>query len=161
MSSYYRLCTYFVRLKFYLCLLNVCTCVALAAVSRKRQKRLEAEAAEEARIDREGIAVLRINLGELFGKNGNTEAWLSYPANDLKIFEVSASVSDTFLTEQLSKELNPMMLTVVKATGLPSTPLTHEQLRERYMNFAVEIHQITLSLLYSVQNFLQTLLRFC
>lgn len=103
----------------------------LAAASRKRQKRIEAEAAEEARIEREGIAVLRINLRELFGKQGTTEAWLNYPVKDLKIFEVRASVSDTFLTKQLSKELNPMMITVVKATGLPSTPLTHKQLQER------------------------------
>lgn len=109
----------------------MCVYAALAAASRKRQNRLAAEAAEEARIDREGIAVLRINLRELFGKCGCTGAWLDYPVKDLKLFEVTASVSDTLLTEKLSKELNPMMITVAKATGLPSTPLTYNQLQER------------------------------
>ena len=37
-------------------------------MSRQKQKRLEAEAAEAARIEREGIAVLRLQMSDLFAK---------------------------------------------------------------------------------------------
>ena len=106
-------------------------CYTLLVISRRKQKRLEAEAAEEARIEREGIAVLRVKLLDLFGKHGYTKVKLDSPVKDLKQFEVSVSVTDTLLTEQLSKELNPMMITVIKATGLPSSPVTYDQLQQR------------------------------
>ncbi len=104
----------------------------LAAIYRRTQKRLEAEAAEEAMIEKEGIAVVRINFLDLFGKHGCTQNKLGSPVKDLKVFEVSVSVADSLLTDELSKELNPMTITVLKATGLPSKPLTYDQLQQWY-----------------------------
>ncbi len=60
----------FANLSFLLC---------ATGLSRRRQKQLEAEAADQARIDREGIAVLRVRMSDLFAKRSTISAKVSPP----------------------------------------------------------------------------------
>ena len=69
---------------------------------------------------------------DLFGKSGSTCTKMKDSVKNLKHFEVCVSVSDSLLTEDLTRELNPMMITVVKATGLPSNPVSYATLQEKY-----------------------------
>jgi len=47
-------------------------------------RRLEAEAAEQARVAREGVAVLRLRMSDLFAKRTSISAAIEQAVKDLK-----------------------------------------------------------------------------
>lgn len=103
-----------------------------AGLSRRKLKQLQMEAAEQARIDREGIAMLEIKMADLFavGKE-SVSADLEKGVGILKAFEVSVNLESPLLSEELSRALNPMTITVCKATNLPPPPLPPEEMEKR------------------------------
>ena len=88
--------------------------------------------AEKARMDKEGLVVLRVNLSTLFSKDGGGKATMQGPLDYLKVFEVHVSTSAP-LPKHVTKELKPMTLTVQKVSHLPTTPHSHSELKERYV----------------------------
>lgn len=100
--------------------------------THQRLKQLDVDEAERTRIDKEGLVVLRVNLSCLFSKDGFGRATMQSPMDYLKVFEIYVSTSAP-LPKHLTKDLKPMTLTVEKASRLPTTPLTHKELRERYV----------------------------
>ncbi len=50
---------------------------------------------------------------------------------NLKGFELEVSLETPLMPEPLLRELNPMTVTVCRATGLPPLPLSQAELQER------------------------------
>ena len=100
-------------------------------LSRRTLRQREAEAAEKAREEREGVVLLRLPLAELFAKHGLITTQLDAPVKDIKGLEVTVSMATPLMPERLLRELNPLTITVTKATGLPDKPVSQEQLRSK------------------------------
>ena len=89
--------------------------------------------AEQARVDREGVAVLRLKMADIFSKDGSVKTQLpgDEQRKELKQLEVGVSLATPLMPDTLLKELNPMMITITKISGLPTTPTSHQELRDR------------------------------
>ena len=63
-----------------------CSCPTLwsSGLSRQKVRRLEAEAAEQARVAGEGVAVLRLQMLDLFAKRTSISAAIEQAVKDLK-----------------------------------------------------------------------------
>ena len=53
-------------------------------MSRSKLRRLEAEAAEKARLEREGVVVLRLKMADLFAKQDSIKTKLDSPIDNIK-----------------------------------------------------------------------------
>ena len=53
-------------------------------MSRSKLRRLEAEAAEKARLEREGVVVLRLKMADLFAKRDSIKTKLDSPIDNIK-----------------------------------------------------------------------------
>ena len=83
-------------------------------------------------MDREGIAVLKIKMADLFAVGEDSvSACLGKEVANLKAFEVSVNLESPLLLEELSRALNPMTVTVCRATNLPPPPLPPEEMEQR------------------------------
>ena len=102
-----------------------------AVVSRRTLRLLEAEAAEQLREERDGLLCLRLPLADLFAKQGVISVQLDAPVKNIQSLEVTVSMATPLMPEHLLRELNPLTITVVKATGLPDQPVGYEQLKEK------------------------------
>ena len=102
-------------------------------ISRRTLKLREAEAAEKAREEKEGVVLLRLPLAELFAKQGVITTQLDSPVKNIKGLEVTVSVATPLMPEQILRELNPLTITVTKATGLPDKPVSQEELKDKYV----------------------------
>ena len=100
-------------------------------MSRRTLRLLEAEAAEQLREERDGLFCLRLPLADLFAKQGAISVQLDAPVKNVRSLEVTVSMATPLMPEDLLRELNPLTITVVKATGLPDHPVSYEQLREK------------------------------
>lgn len=97
---------------------------------QQKLKQLEVDEGEKARIDKEGILVLRMHMSSLFKKDGACKASLESPIDYLKVFEVHVSTGNP-LPKHVTKDLKPVTVTVEKVSRLPTTPLSHKELSER------------------------------
>ena len=69
------------------------------------------------------MAVLEIKMANLFAVGGETvSVELGKSVNNLKKFEVSVNLDGPLMSEELSRTLNPMTITVCKASNLPPPP---------------------------------------
>ena len=97
----------------------------------KTRQAKEREEAERARIDKEGLVVLRIKFSDLFSKQGKARGRMNTPVDDLKRFEVFVNTGKS-LPAHILRELKPIAITVERVTNLPNKPLSHEELSNRY-----------------------------
>ena len=102
-----------------------------AVLSRRALKLLEAEAAEREQEERDGIISLRLPLADLFAKQGVISVQLDASVKNVQSLEVIVSMATPLMPEHLLRELNPLTITIVKATGLPDQPVSHERLRDK------------------------------
>ena len=100
-------------------------------VSRRTLRLLEAEAAEQLKEEKDGLLCLRLPLADLFAKQGVISVQLEVPVKNVQGLEVTVSMATPLMPEHLLRELNPLTITVVKATGLPDQPVSYKQLREK------------------------------
>lgn len=98
--------------------------------SYRLQRQILAEEAERTRIDKEGLIVLRLDMFNLFSKQGIAHACIDDAVEEVKVFEVFASAGGT-IPCHLVRELKPMTLTVEKVSCLPTTPHSHQELSEK------------------------------
>ena len=110
----------------------------IAVLSRRTLRRLEAEAAEHAREEREGLVSLRLSLADIFSKGGVISTRLDDPIKSIQGLEVTISVATPLMPDHLLRELNPLTITVVKATGLPNHPVSHQQLRKKWVYMYIQ-----------------------
>lgn len=110
------------------CSSNFSCCVVL---SRRTLRLLEAEAAEQLREDKDGVLSLRLPLADLFANQGIISVQLDAPVKNVQRLEVTVSMATPLMPEHLLRELNPLTITIAKATGLPDQPVSYEQLREK------------------------------
>ncbi len=76
--------------------------------------------------------VLKLNLSQLFSKQGCTSAQMDPELANCggpRGFEVMVSTPP--LPQAMIRELKPMTITVEKLSKLPNTPLSHEELQEK------------------------------
>lgn len=117
--------------------------VHFSGLTRRKLKQLQTEAIEQARLEKEGMAVLEIKMANLFAVGGETvSVELGKSVNNLKKFEVSVNLDGPLMSEELSRTLNPMTITVCKASNLPPPPLPpspppppHSEAGSRYVVF--------------------------
>ena len=101
-------------------------------VSRRVLKTSEFEsAAEQAREEREGVALVRVAMADLFAKHGSISNKLEHPIKNIQGLEVTVSMATPLMPEQIMRELNPLTITIARATGLPDTPTSHQELRDK------------------------------
>ena len=108
------------------------------SIYAKRAHLRGTEMAKILRQDAEGTVVLRMNMSQLFSKEGVVKAKMEDVIQKLKGFEVV--VTATGFPEHLMKELKPMNIIVEKVTQLPVTPLSHEELKKRLGYSCVCLH---------------------
>ena len=102
--------------------------------STKRQhQQTSGKTAEQTSMNKDGHVVLRLKMSELFGKNGFIQAKMESTMQDVMGFEVIMHSTVPLIPDHLVKELRPMIVTVEKVTGLPSTPMSHQQLSEKFV----------------------------
>lgn len=53
-------------------------------MSKSKVRQMEAEAAERARVEREGVVVLRLRMADLFGKRDIIATKLNSPTDDIR-----------------------------------------------------------------------------
>ena len=77
-------------------------------LTRKKMKQMQTDTSEQARVEREGMAVLKIKMADLFAVRGETvSVKMSREANNLKEFKVFVSLENRLMfrgrTEQSSQ----------------------------------------------------------
>ena len=87
--------------------------------------------AEQAREERDGVAVVRLAMADLFAKQGTISNKLDTPVKNIQGLEVTVSMATPLMPEHIMRELNPLTITVARATGLPDTPTSHQELRNK------------------------------
>ena len=88
-------------------------------------------AAEQAREEREGVATVRLAMADLFTKQGTISNKLDTPVKNIQGLEVTVSMATPLVPEQIMRDLNPLTITIARATGLPDTPISHQELRNK------------------------------
>ena len=75
----------------------------------RQMKQMQTDTSEQARVEREGMAVLKIKMADLFAVRGETvSVKMSREANNLKEFKVFVSLENRLMSEELSRVLNPI-----------------------------------------------------
>ena len=93
---------------------------------------MQADSNEQARVEREGMTVLEIKMADLFAVRGEKiSVKMNKEANNLKDFNVFVSLENKLMSEELSRALNPMTITVHKATNLP--PLSYNEMATKWV----------------------------
>ena len=102
-----------------------------SVVSRRALKSTDLEMAEQAREESEGVAVIRLAMADLFSKQGMITNHMNAPVKNIQGLEVMVSMATPLMPEQIMRELNPLTITVVRATGLPDRPISQQELRNK------------------------------
>ena len=105
--------------------------VDFAVISRQALKSSDSEAMEQTREEREGVTVVRLAMGDLFAKQGTISNHLDAPVKNIQGLTVTVTMATPLMPEQIMRELNPLTITVVKATDLPDKPVSQEELRNK------------------------------
>ena len=92
---------------------------------------MEAAAAEQAREEREGVAIVRLAMADLFAKHGTITNKLASPVKNIQGLEVTVSMATPLMPEQIMRELNSLTITIARATGLPDTPINQHELKNK------------------------------
>lgn len=80
------------------------------------------EQAEEARVEREGMATLSLPLAPLYGLSPTITSSLDQDIRDLKDMKVTVEVENTLMSDDQRRTLNPLCITVCQARGIPLVP---------------------------------------
>ena len=99
--------------------------------SRRAMKNSDLEAAEQAREEREGVAIVRLAMADLFAKHGIISNKLDSPIKNIQGLEVTVSMATPLMPEQIMRELNPLTITITRATGLPDKPVSQQELSNK------------------------------
>ena len=97
---------------------------------KQHLRHLDINERERTKIDKEGLITLKVNLSCLFSKEGVGVAKMQGPMDYIKVFELHVSTAAP-LPKHVTKDLKPMMLMIEKVSRLPTTPISHKELRER------------------------------
>eukprot|EP00731_Ephydatia_muelleri_P003276 Em0001g3276a len=107
----------------------------------------KAEAAEDARVEREGLAMLPLPLASLYGHSPTLTSTLPQGRVDLRDMRVTLEVEESLMSDQQRRDLNPLCITVCQARGIPppppsrATPLTtSEAIDESWEPIYVQYH---------------------
>lgn len=113
-------------------------------MSRSKLRQMEAEAAERARIEKEGVVVLRLKMADLFAKRDSIATKMTSPTDNIRgtntseqyvlsspsfiyaAFEVGVRLTSPLMPDSLLRDLNPTVLTVQQATDLPTLHLPEQ-----------------------------------
>lgn len=104
---------------------------AFSAVSRRAVKSSDSNAVEQVREEKDGVTVIQLAMSDLFGKPGAISSQLDGPVKNIQGLEVTISLATPLIPEQIKRELNPLTITIVKATGLPDKPISQEELKRK------------------------------
>jgi hypothetical protein len=96
--------------------------------------------AEQAREEREGVALVRVAMADLFAKQGTISNKLDNPVKNIQGLEVMVSMATPLMPEQIMRELNPLTISIARATGLPDTPTTHQELKNKLVAFQMQYY---------------------
>lgn len=75
--------------------------------------------------------MLRLPIGDLFAKQGVVSVQLEAPVKNIQGLEVRVSAVTPLMPDHLMRELNPLTITIVRATGLPDQPVSHQELTNK------------------------------
>ncbi|CAI8036981.1 Uncharacterized protein FLJ43738 [Geodia barretti] len=92
-------------------------------VSKSKSRRMAAEAAEKARVEREGLVLLRLKMADLFAKRDSISAKMDTSTDNIRVFEVSVSLESPLMSDAHRRTLNPTVITVHRAINLPPPSL--------------------------------------
>ena len=102
-----------------------------SVASRRALKNTDLEAAEQAKEEREGVAIVRLAMADLFAKQGTISNKLDAPIKNIQGLEVTISMATPLMPEQIMRELNPLTITIARATGLPDAPISQQELSNK------------------------------
>ena len=97
------------------------------------------DTAEKLRIDEDGLVVLRLKMSDLFSKHGCTHESVDFTEGHLRAFEVHAFTTAP-MPVGVTRDLKPLTLTIEKVTHLPTTPHSHQELRDRCVCMCACVH---------------------
>lgn len=101
---------------------------------RKRNRRAELAAQTAAEnIKRNGICMVPIRMAVLFSGVQTITNRLDKPVPGLEDMFVTLQLNKQLLNQKQKEDLNPMIIKIHSVTNMPSSPMTHEQLKEKCM----------------------------
>ncbi|XP_001191000.4 uncharacterized protein LOC755639 [Strongylocentrotus purpuratus] len=100
---------------------------------RKSYKAEQAAAANAAHIKKYGNACIPIRMKLLFADLKTVTNRLESPVVGIKDVFITVSLDGPLMSPDQRLELNPLVLKVVSALGMPETPLSHAELGRRCM----------------------------
>ena len=98
---------------------HIHTCTALPTTITTTTK---AQAAEDARVEREGLAMLPLPLASLYGHSPTLTSTLPQGTRDLREMRVTLEVEECLMSPDQRRDLNPLCITVCQARGIPPLP---------------------------------------
>ena len=113
--------------------IHIYASISIIGISRRRLQQLQLEAAEKARIDKEGVVVLSIKLADLFASHTSVTTSLKEGVANLKDFEISLCLETPLMSEEQRQALNPMTVTVKQCHNLP--PLSLAEYNPAYVSY--------------------------
>ncbi|XP_053378149.1 uncharacterized protein LOC123529262 isoform X2 [Mercenaria mercenaria] len=99
---------------------------------RNRKAELAAQTAAE-NIKRNGVCMVPIRMAVLFSGVQTITNRLDTPVLGLEDMFVTLQLNKPLLNQKQKQELNPMIIKIHSITNMPSSPMTHEQLKDRCM----------------------------
>ena len=102
-----------------------------SANKKLKQQLIGEKKAEQLRIMKDGLVVLHLNMSELFQRGRCARDKMAEAVQDVMGFEVGMYLTTPLMPNHMVRELKPLTVTVNRVTGLPSTPISHEQLRQQ------------------------------
>jgi hypothetical protein len=111
-------------------------------VSKSKPRRMAAEVAEKARVEREGLVLLRLKMADLFAKRDSISAKMETSTDNIRVFEVSVSLESPLMSDAHRQSLNPTMITVLRAINLPTQHLIQQQQRCDPVHISYQFHNL-------------------
>lgn len=78
-----------------------------------------------------GIASIKIRLSLLFAGTKSITERLGSKVNGIEDLMVTVSVDKPLLSDEQTKELNPMVIKLCSVSDLPDKPLSYKELNEK------------------------------
>ncbi|XP_052781235.1 uncharacterized protein LOC128217855 isoform X2 [Mya arenaria] len=101
---------------------------------RRRNRKAEQAAQTAAEhIKKHGICMIPIRMAVLFSGLESVTNRLETPIPGVEDVFVTLQLNKPLLNDKQKQELNPMIIKIHSATNMPSTPLSHQQLKDRCM----------------------------
>ena len=108
-----------------------CQSNGVVSSARKVTKADQQALLEEEQIRQHGLANLSLCWSNVFGKHSSASTRSSEESRNLQGMVVTMELRTPLMPEEWRRELCPMAITLCSAYNMPSSPVAHQELRQR------------------------------